>query len=199
VHRDDAAERFAAGLAVRRGLAVADDEEIPSPVTSERQTARRVAAAIAPYGSFVLASTKAKAFHRMNLMRQLRQSAGRLRARFRALRYRKPQGRRGIRKLGHREYVGGLWDEMGELQFDFLVEQGLMPSDVLLDVGCGSLRGGVHFIRYLEPGNYLGMEKEQELLQLGVKSELGMESLQARRPELLASGTTTACSAMAAG
>jgi hypothetical protein len=54
-------DRFTAGLAVRRGLAVADDEEIPSPVTSERQTARRVAAAVTPYGSFDLASTNAEA------------------------------------------------------------------------------------------------------------------------------------------
>ena len=125
----------------------------------------------------------------MSLLEQLKHSAGKLRAKFRARRYRKPQGRRGIRKLGHREYVGGLWDEMGQLQFDFLVEQGLTPSDVLPDVGCGSLRGGVHFIRYLEPGNYLGMEKEEELLELRVNSELGIETFQARRPELVASGS----------
>lgn len=121
-------------------------------------------------------------------MQQLKRWMGKLRGRFGARRYRMPQGRRGIRKLGHREYVGGLWDEMGELQFGFLVKQGLTPSDVLLDVGCGSLRGGVHFIQYLEPRNYLGMEKEEELLKLGVKAELGMETFQARRPELVVSG-----------
>ena len=103
--------------------------------------------------------------------------------------YRKPEGHRGIRKLGHREYVGGLWDEMGKLQFEFLVAQGLKPADVLVDVGCGSLRGGVHFIKYLEPGNYLGIEKEPELLELGVADELGQDVLASRRPELVASSS----------
>ena len=46
----------------------------------------------------------------------------------------------------HREQVGGLWDEIGALQIDFLRAQGLRPGDTLLDVGCGCLRGGVHFV-----------------------------------------------------
>jgi hypothetical protein len=46
-----------------------------------------------------------------------------------------------IHDHGHRESVGGLWDEIGCPQLDFLVEQGLRPHDVLLDVACGSLRG----------------------------------------------------------
>lgn len=75
----------------------------------------------------------------------------------------------------------------GELPFDFLAAQGLRPFDVLLDIGCGSLRGGVHFIAYLDPGNYLGMDKEQELLDLGVREELGTEVYRAKDPELIAS------------
>lgn len=54
--------------------------------------------------------------------------------------------------------VGGLWQQMGQLQFDFLVRQGLKPEHRLLDIGCGTLRGGRHFIRYLNPGNYTGMD-----------------------------------------
>ncbi len=38
--------------------------------------------------------------------------------------------------------VGGLWDEIGQLQFDFLRAKGLLPRHKLLDFGCGSLRGG---------------------------------------------------------
>jgi hypothetical protein len=121
-------------------------------------------------------------------MSAIRDQVGRVRARI--LQWRtKPEGRRGIRKLGHREYVGGLWDEMGRLQFDFLVAQGLKPKDVLLDIGCGSLRGGIHFIDYLEVGNYLGMEKEVDLLRLGVSEELHPEVYRAKRPELIASGS----------
>lgn len=57
-----------------------------------------------------------------------------------------------LRRIYNRGSVGGLWEEMGQRQLEFLVEQGLGPCDDLLDVGCGSLRGGVHFIRYLEQG-----------------------------------------------
>jgi SAM-dependent methyltransferase len=77
-----------------------------------------------------------------------------------------------LRRLGHRDFVGGLWDEIGKLQFDFLVAQGLEPHHVLLDIGCGSLRGGVHFIPYLDPGHYLGIDKHAELIEAGL-AELG--------------------------
>src|SRR6476620_10345865 len=74
-----------------------------------------------------------------------------------------PHGVEGIRQLGHRDYVGGLWDEIGQLQFDFLVSNGLKPQHYLLDIACGSLRAGIHFIPYLETGHYLGIDKEPEL------------------------------------
>lgn len=66
------------------------------------------------------------------------------------------QDGRPIGGEGPRGYVGGLWHELGELQFRFLVDQGLRPEHVLLDIACGSLRGGVRFVPYLNPGNYLG-------------------------------------------
>ena len=84
----------------------------------------------------------------------------------------------------HRQAVGGLWEEMGRLQFEFLVEQGLRPDHRLLDVGCGSLRGGIHFIRYLEPGRYVGIDRSQELLLAG-RDELRQAGLEEKRPELV--------------
>jgi hypothetical protein len=39
----------------------------------------------------------------------------------------------------HQSVIGGLWDEVGQLQHDFLVAHGLQPTHRLLDVGCGSL------------------------------------------------------------
>jgi hypothetical protein len=86
-----------------------------------------------------------------------------------------------IHDRGHRESVGGLWDEIGRLQFDFLLRQGLRPHDVLLDVGCGSLRGGVHLIRYLEPRHYLEIDKRIELIIYGVASELGLDLFKEKR------------------
>ncbi len=41
--------------------------------------------------------------------------------------------------------VGGMWEEIGRLQFVFLVEKGLQPHHEMLDIGCGTLRGGRHF------------------------------------------------------
>lgn len=72
----------------------------------------------------------------------------------------------------HRHAVGGSWDAIGQHQFDFLVQQGLQPHHRLLDVGCGSLRGGVHYIQYLEDGHYYGIDRAQWLLDAGTQVEM---------------------------
>lgn len=79
--------------------------------------------------------------------------------------------------------VGGKWEEIGELQFDFLREQGLEPHHTLLDVGCGCLRGGRLFIRYLEPGHYHGIDISPKILGAAREQvrELGLED---REPNL---------------
>jgi hypothetical protein len=82
----------------------------------------------------------------------------------------------------HREFVGGMWDEIGRLQFEFLIEQGLQPHMRLLDIGCGCLRGGIHFIRYLNNGNYYGMDANDSLLQAGYDEELYSHGLQGKLP-----------------
>jgi hypothetical protein len=93
----------------------------------------------------------------------------------------------GVGGRGHRGYVGGKWDEIGKLQFDFMVQRGLRPEDVFLDIACGSLRGGVHFIKYLDPGNYLGIEKERVLVQRGLSRELPRAVRKEKRPEFVVS------------
>jgi SAM-dependent methyltransferase len=81
--------------------------------------------------------------------------------------------------------VGGSWDEIGRLQFDFLRQQGLASSHRLLDVGCGALRGGIHFIRHLDPGNYYGIDMNASLIKAGRDFELPAAGLEARHPHLL--------------
>ncbi|MCC4288864.1 class I SAM-dependent methyltransferase [Vreelandella aquamarina] len=98
-----------------------------------------------------------------------------------------PEGIETINAIGHRDYVGGLWEEIGQLQFNFLVAQGLKPEHTLLDIACGSLRGGVHFINYLNPGNYLGLDKEQELINRGIEHELGKNKQAEKHPEFVIS------------
>jgi len=82
----------------------------------------------------------------------------------------------------HRAQVGGLWDEVGALQIGFLRAQGLRPSDTLLDVGCGCLRGGVHLVGYLEPGRYYGIDRDADLLRAGLEIELPRAGLAGRLP-----------------
>ena len=89
--------------------------------------------------------------------------------------------------MGHRAYVGGLWDEMGKLQFDFLVHEGLQRGDVLLDIACGSLRAGRYFIAYLDAGHYLGIDKEPDLVNAGIRHELTADILRAKQPEFVIS------------
>lgn len=75
----------------------------------------------------------------------------------------------------HRRFVGGHWESIGKLQRDFLVSQGMQPSHRLLDVACGALRGGVHFVDYLDVGNYYGIDINQSLLDAGYDVELDEE------------------------
>ena len=53
--------------------------------------------------------------------------------------------------------IGGMWEEIGQLQFDYLRNDGLRPDHSMLDIGCGTLRGGRHFIAWLSPGKYTGL------------------------------------------
>jgi SAM-dependent methyltransferase len=91
----------------------------------------------------------------------------------------------------HRGTVRGskaFWDELGKLQLDYLVEQGLQPSHYVLDVGCGPLRAGVHFMRYLEPGHYAGIDKRGDNLERARKVELPRQGLEDKAPHLLVNG-----------
>ena len=76
-----------------------------------------------------------------------------------------------------------MWDEIGRLQFNLLVEQGLRPDIISLDVGCGSLRGGIRFIRYLATGHYFGVDRDEQILA-GGRVELVKQGLASKEPTL---------------
>jgi SAM-dependent methyltransferase len=91
-----------------------------------------------------------------------------------------------IRTGWHRQFVGGAWEEIGLLQFEYLQQQGLRPEHFLLDVGCGALRGGIHFARYLEESHYCGIDINASLIEAG-RRELSDAGLDHKRPQLAVS------------
>lgn len=84
----------------------------------------------------------------------------------------------------HRGFIGGLWARLGVQQFEFLKARGLAPDHKLLDIGCGCLRGGLHFIRYLDKGNYSGVDVNRSLIEAAV-IEINKEELGWKQPRLL--------------
>ena len=77
-----------------------------------------------------------------------------------------------------------LWKMKRDFQAKFLIGHGLSPSDYLLDVGCGTLRGGIPLIRYLDTGHYYGIEVRAEVLDEALR-ELEESGLRHKQPILV--------------
>lgn len=62
------------------------------------------------------------------------------------------------------------FEEAGRQEFESLVARfGIQPAHRVVDFGCGSLRLGVHFIRYLDPGNYYGLDLTDDFIIPGLE------------------------------
>jgi SAM-dependent methyltransferase len=73
---------------------------------------------------------------------------------------------------------------IGKIQFDYLVVNGLTPAHHFFDLGCGTLRGGRHFIRYLEADHYTGFELSPKALAYAADL-VEREGLSPKRPRLV--------------
>ena len=78
-----------------------------------------------------------------------------------------------------------MWKMKRDFQIDFLKISGLQPDHHLLDIGCGTLRGGIPLIAYLDEGRYFGIEARAEVLDEGRK-ELRENGLEYKNPSLFA-------------
>ena len=87
-------------------------------------------------------------------------------------------------KADPKSAVGGMWEEIGRLQYDFMTGKGLLSHHRMLDIGCGTLRGGRHFIRYLDHGNYTGIDISPEILKAADRL-VDDEGLRVKKPTLL--------------
>jgi cyclopropane fatty-acyl-phospholipid synthase-like methyltransferase len=109
------------------------------------------------------------------------------RARRRTLRVgRRLIGKTASRPTNRHSLVGrsDLWAEKRRFQFEFLSSRGMRPEHRLLDIGCGTLRGGIPLIEYLETGHYAGIEARGETLDEGRK-ELAEAGLEHKQPLLI--------------
>jgi SAM-dependent methyltransferase len=86
--------------------------------------------------------------------------------------------------LDPQEAVGGQWEEIGQLQLHYLIVNGLRAEHSLLDIGCGTLRAGRHFIRRLDPGQYTGFELSPASIRAGL-ALIETEGLAAKRARLV--------------
>ncbi len=77
-----------------------------------------------------------------------------------------------------------LWKKSRDFQIKFLKDMGLMPKNYLLDIGCGTLVGGIPIIRYLEKHHYYGIEVRSDVLE-EAKKELLVSKLTHKIPVLL--------------
>ena len=78
----------------------------------------------------------------------------------------------------HRSLGRNLRDATGEVPFleagrneflNYLKWFGIEPNHRIVDYGCGSLRIGIHFLSYLEKGNYFGLDVTRDFIDLGLE------------------------------
>jgi hypothetical protein len=65
----------------------------------------------------------------------------------------------------------------------YIRKMALAPSHRVIEYGCGSLRIGGHFVRFLEPGNFYGFDVIDGFFEMG-KKLIGADLLAAKRPRL---------------
>lgn len=74
------------------------------------------------------------------------------------------------------------WWTAGAATFAYYMKQfPILPDSRMVDYGCGSLRVGAHFIRYLDPGCYFGLELAEGLYEIG-QEVIGEEVLAQKAP-----------------
>jgi SAM-dependent methyltransferase len=84
----------------------------------------------------------------------------------------------------HRSWVGPpeYYDRIGALQFIVLVLLGMREHHSLLDIGCGSLRGGRLSLMYLNECRYFGLEPERWVLEAGIAHEVSEGLIALKKP-----------------
>jgi SAM-dependent methyltransferase len=77
-----------------------------------------------------------------------------------------------------------VWQLKRDFQIAFLRAQGLASDDRFLDIGCGTLRGGIPVIEHLHAGRYTGLEVRAEVIAEAWR-ELEAAGLEHKGPRLI--------------
>lgn len=81
-----------------------------------------------------------------------------------------------------------LWKIKREFQIRFLKKAGLRPEHYLLDIGCGTLRGGIPIIEFLDAGHYHGIDSRPAIIA-EARQELHDANLEHKAPVLMCADT----------
>ena len=92
-----------------------------------------------------------------------------------------------IQNQEYKKHLGGgaeHWARRGAFQLFFLQKMGLKKNDRLLDAGCGPGRSGVHFINYLDCGNYCGIDSNADFIRVAAETVAQNPPLRDKSPHL---------------
>nr|GEU62388.1 S-adenosyl-L-methionine-dependent methyltransferase [Tanacetum cinerariifolium] len=85
----------------------------------------------------------------------------------------------------HHSNYGEPWAG-GRDVFEFLAENShIAPESRVLEIGCGTLRVGLHFIQYLKPEHFHCLERDELSLMAALRYELPSHGLLQKRPLIL--------------
>ena len=73
---------------------------------------------------------------------------------------------------------------MGKIYFDLLKIRGLKKNHIVLDVGCGAGRIGIHLIDFLDAGNYHGFDSHRPSLDAFAAYEVPLKNVQEKKPNI---------------
>ncbi len=88
---------------------------------------------------------------------------------------------------GYKRHLGGgerVWDARGAFQLELMRHLGLQPQHRLVDFGCGPLRSGRYFIRFLEARGYRGIDFNADFIAIARDIVARDPALRAKEPEL---------------
>jgi len=75
----------------------------------------------------------------------------------------------------------GFWNAGAEKAARYMSAGGTRNSDRVVDYGCGSLRIGAHFIRFLDPERFFGLDVTDEFYRIGM-AQIGDALLKEKSP-----------------